>query len=132
MGFSKEEYWSGYSRALLQGIFPTQGLNLHLFCLLHWQAGSLPLAPPGKPWNPIMGVLKESQEAAALHFLILALKPHTILPATEASPHSVEGAGIHLCMASVSKNLPLLFGELLLADCSLVSPCLNLPVVRII
>ena len=24
-------------RALLQGIFPTQGLNLHLLCLLHWQ-----------------------------------------------------------------------------------------------
>ena len=35
--------------ALLQGIFPTQGLNLHLLCLLHWQVGSLPLAPPGKP-----------------------------------------------------------------------------------
>ena len=34
--------------ALLQGIFPTQGLNLHLLCLLHWQAGPLPLAPPGK------------------------------------------------------------------------------------
>ena len=31
---------------LLQGIFPTQGSNL---CLLHWQAGSLPIAPPGKP-----------------------------------------------------------------------------------
>ena len=30
---------------LLQGILPTQGLNLHLFCLLHWQASSLPLAP---------------------------------------------------------------------------------------
>ena len=28
---------------LLQGIFPTQGLNLHLLCLLNWQAGSLPL-----------------------------------------------------------------------------------------
>ena len=26
--------------ALLQGIFPTQGWNPHLFCLLHWQAGS--------------------------------------------------------------------------------------------
>ena len=26
-----------------------QGLNLCLLCLLHWQAGSLPLAPPGKP-----------------------------------------------------------------------------------
>ena len=34
---------------LLQGIFPTQGLNPRLLCLLHWQAGSLPLAPPGKP-----------------------------------------------------------------------------------
>ena len=33
----------------LQGIFPTQGLNLHLLCLLHRQAGSLPLVPPGKP-----------------------------------------------------------------------------------
>ena len=28
---------------------PTQGLNPHLLCLLRWQAGSLPLAPPGKP-----------------------------------------------------------------------------------
>ena len=34
---------------LLQGIFPTQGLNLHFLCLLHWQSSSLPLAPPGKP-----------------------------------------------------------------------------------
>ena len=33
---------------LLQGIFPTQGSNLHLLGLWHWQAGSLPLAPPGK------------------------------------------------------------------------------------
>ena len=34
---------------LLQGIFPTHGLKLCLLCLLHWQAGSLPLVPPGKP-----------------------------------------------------------------------------------
>ena len=32
--------------ALLQGIFPTQGLNQHLLCLFLWQVGSLPLAPP--------------------------------------------------------------------------------------
>ena len=36
--------------ALLQGIFPTQGSNQCLLCLLHWQTGSLPLPPPGKPW----------------------------------------------------------------------------------
>ena len=35
--------------ALLQGIFPTQGSNLSLLPLLHWQMGSLPLVPPGKP-----------------------------------------------------------------------------------
>ena len=35
--------------ALLQGIFPTQGSNSSLLCLLHWQECSLPLAPPGKP-----------------------------------------------------------------------------------
>ena len=28
---------------LLQGIFPTQGLNLGLLCLLHWRADSVPL-----------------------------------------------------------------------------------------
>ena len=32
-----------------EGIFLTQGLNPRLLCFLHWQAGSLPLAPPGKP-----------------------------------------------------------------------------------
>ena len=35
-------------RALLQGISLTQGLNLHLFYLLHWQVGSLPVMPLGK------------------------------------------------------------------------------------
>ena len=28
---------------LVQGIFPTQGSNLHLLCLLHWQEDSLPV-----------------------------------------------------------------------------------------
>ena len=34
--------------ALLQGTFLAQGLNPYLLCPQHWQAGSLPLAPPGK------------------------------------------------------------------------------------
>jgi len=56
MGFSQQEYWSGLPflspkntgvgcYALFQGIFPTQGSNLHLLCLPRWQVGSLPLAP---------------------------------------------------------------------------------------
>ena len=35
--------------ALLQVMFPTQGLNPHLSHLLHWQLGSLPPAQPVKP-----------------------------------------------------------------------------------
>ena len=34
---------------LLKGTFPIQGSNPYLLCLLLWQVGSLPLAPPGKP-----------------------------------------------------------------------------------
>ena len=45
--FSKQEYWSGLSCPSPGD--PTQGLNLHLLSLLHWQVGSLPHVPPGKP-----------------------------------------------------------------------------------
>ena len=47
MGFSRQLEW--VCHALLQVIPPTQGLNTHLLCLLHWQVGSLPLVPPAKP-----------------------------------------------------------------------------------
>ena len=41
--------------ALLQGGgSSTQGSNL---CLLHWEAGSLPLAPPGKPPGALLLLL---------------------------------------------------------------------------
>ena len=43
--FPRQEYWSGR----FPWIFLSQGSNLCLLCLLHWQAGSLPLVPPGKP-----------------------------------------------------------------------------------
>ena len=39
--------------SLLHGIFPTQGSNPCLLSLLHRQAGSLPLARPGKPSTSI-------------------------------------------------------------------------------
>ena len=34
---------------LLQEVFLTQGSNLRLLCLLHWQADSLPLSYQGSP-----------------------------------------------------------------------------------
>ena len=50
MGFPSKNTRVG-SYSLLQGILLTQGTNSSLLGLLHWQAGSLPLAPPGKPWH---------------------------------------------------------------------------------
>ena len=48
MGFSRQENWSGLSCPPPGGLLDP-GINLCLLCLLHWQAGSLPLVPPGKP-----------------------------------------------------------------------------------
>ena len=46
VGFSRQEDWSGLP-FLLQGVFLTRGPDPPLLCLLCWEAGSLPLAPPG-------------------------------------------------------------------------------------
>ena len=49
------------SHALLQGILPTQGSNQHFFRFLHWQEGSLPLAPPGGwKWKWSRSVVSDS------------------------------------------------------------------------
>ena len=44
LGKNTEVGW----HVLLHGIFLTQGLNSCLLCLLHREAGTLPLVPPGK------------------------------------------------------------------------------------
>ena len=41
------------SHSLLQGIFPTQGSNTCLLCLLHWQVDSLPLSHLGSPLSSL-------------------------------------------------------------------------------
>ena len=45
-GFFRKEYRSGLPYPSPRDLDLILGSNLHL---LHWQAGSLPLAPPGKP-----------------------------------------------------------------------------------
>ena len=53
-------------QGLLQGTFPTQGLNPHL---LHWQADSLPSEPPGKPGHQEL-LLKVDYQGPAQAFEI--------------------------------------------------------------
>ena len=45
MGFSRQEYWSELPFPP-PGDLPNPGIEPGLLHLLHWQAGSLPLAPP--------------------------------------------------------------------------------------
>ena len=49
MEFSRQEYWSALP-CPPPGDLPNAGIEpTSLTCLLHWQACSLPLVPPGKP-----------------------------------------------------------------------------------
>ena len=87
-------------RGFLLGIFLIQGSNSSLSHLLHWQAGSSPLAPPGKPilagipsalcgragWEPsewvrlsLKGAEELAQSRAGLHLSQVAL-PKTPCP----------------------------------------------------
>ena len=54
-------------RALFQGIFLTQWSN-PISCLLHWQACSLPLAPPRKPffvfWCPYLTLISGKMQVS--------------------------------------------------------------------
>ena len=59
-------------RAVLQGIFLTQGSNLHLLYLLHWQVCSLALVQHGKPLNEIYLTSKQYV------WLTLSLNSYTI------------------------------------------------------
>ena len=91
---------------LLQGIFPTQGSNLCLLRLLHWQADSLPLVPPEKPQRycccccrRVASVMSDS------------VRPHrrqpTRLPRPWDSPGKNTGVGCHFllqCMKVKSES----------------------------
>ena len=49
-------------QAFLQGIFLTQGWKPRFLCLLQWQLGSLPLAPPWKPYFALY-LIKQTQSS---------------------------------------------------------------------
>ena len=91
MGFFGPEYWSGLpcppSGYLLDpGIKPIS--NLHLLCPLHWQVGSLPLAPPGKPNYSLLNAISVLDTVLLFYFIFL---PHHVacgilIPGPEMKP----------------------------------------------
>ena len=59
--------------ALLQGIFPMEGWNLHL---LHWQADSFPSEPPGTLPTKGIRVLPLADPSPRNELLKLGLRQH--------------------------------------------------------
>ena len=54
-GFSRQEYWSILPCHSPEDL-PDPGIEPGCLSLLHWQAASLPLVPPGKPLNECIHV----------------------------------------------------------------------------
>ena len=81
---------------LLQGLFRTQGLNPRLLSLLYWQAGSLPLEPPGKPLNVIVVIVIKSVFRAvgqSIQSLLSSRRTHCTPGKAEAVPEGLSRAG---------------------------------------
>ena len=68
MGFSRQEYWSRLP-CPPPGDLPDPGIKPASLCLLHCQADSLPLVPPGKPL-PCGSAILISVSLLILHLLL--------------------------------------------------------------
>ena len=71
--FSGKNTWVG-CHFLLQGIFPIQGLNPCVLSLLHWQADSLSLVPPGKPHASLQNWSPKKMKIQYLHWRTILLE----------------------------------------------------------
>ena len=88
---------------LPQEIFLTQGLNLHLLYLLHWQEGSLPLAPPGKPRFSLVTYFIH-------HSVYMSIPIHPIPPFPSLCPYF---SSLRLCLYFCFANKSVIQNEVI-------------------
>ena len=84
--------------SLLQGIFPTQGLNPRLLHLLHWQVGSLPLVPSGKADR--LSILWENLEPHRVEVWLPGQAPPSCTPSAPLLPR--RGLSLSSCVHDLS------------------------------
>ena len=94
-GILQERIWSGLPSPS-SGIFPTQGLNPHLLCLLHWQLGSLPVAPPVYwwRWGNLQSRSRSHWAATGKVLTVLPMKPSWLSRPNSARDRCAEPAGL--------------------------------------
>ena len=111
MGFCRQGYWILGCYALVQGIFPTQGSNPHLLCLLHWQVDSLRLVPPEAPnYSQMMTRSHPASSGQGLQAWILASITRGVLcrELCEDIFSRRTKVGSCCCIGPVLANIPLL------------------------
>ena len=86
-------------QALLQGIFPSQGSNSCLLCILHWQLVALLLASPGKPLehHRSLFLLEVEPQKVRLISMHLALGTDRL-----PEPCGARGPGTNQCTSSLN------------------------------
>ena len=84
MRFSRQEYWSGWPRPR-PGDLPDPGIEPKSLCLLHWQAGSLPLNHQ-KPFSTVWVFEPRAGQGLSNTMLILR-QPSLTHPISTASVH---------------------------------------------
>ena len=97
-------YWSCHF--FLQGIFLTQGSNPRLSHLLHWQAGSLPLVPLGKPLSHLWCAQPCSTLCSLIDCSLLGSSVHG------DSPGKYTGVGCHALLQGIVPTQELNMGLL--------------------
>ena len=94
MGFSRQKYWSGLP-FLSPVVLPDPRDGTHVLCLLHWQAGSIPLAPPGKPISYMFSSIQLSCPVMSDSF-----QPQGLQHASPPCPSPTPGACSNSCPSS--------------------------------
>ena len=88
MGFSRQEYWSVLP-CPPPGDFPDPTIELASYlCLLQWQAGYLPLAPPGK--------LRSIPESESHSVMSSSLQPHGLCSPWNSPGQNTEVSSLSL------------------------------------
>ena len=88
MGFYRQEYWSVLP-CPPPGDFPDPTIELASYlCLLHWQAGYLPLAPPGK--------LRAIPESESHSVMSSSLQPHELCSPWNSPGQNTEVSSLSL------------------------------------
>ena len=127
MGFSRQD--TGVScHAFLQGIFPTQGLTPHPWCLLYWQVGSQRLASRfcySFWWTVAWSILLLSlhnlnipKDPSSVDLSTKALVPAKVQPIHSLSWRLIHNARLCLCGCGWSRWLA---GHMIWADTFQVS-----------